>query len=433
MSTSKKINLINYLIATLPLSLILGNLAINLNIIIICVVGFIFYKKNIFFMKNKSLQFLIYSFFIYLILITAIENIPKIDAGKIYQDNILKSIFFFRFLILFLVLNRLFEDKNFNLKIFFSSCSLFSFALAIDILIQIIFGKDLFGYTITNNRPSGFFGSENIAGGYLQKFSLFFIFFFALKINSSKKNLIIFLMFLFFIFVIFLTGNRMPLIIFFLTFILYLLFEKNKIHIIILLIIVTTTFFLILKFPGANRQFTQFYNLYHSATLITKESSKLFISNTELPQIELGKGGGAQEYLFLFNAAVQNWKKNKFFGKGIKSFRINCEYKANQLCGSHPHNYILEIMIDTGLIGLSLILIFFLKSLVIYFKIYLKNFNQTSKYLSLPFFFIIFFEIFPLRSTGSFFSTNNAVILFMMVAVLINSEKIKGLGKSYKK
>ena len=243
MSTSKKINLINYLIATLPLSLILGNLAINLNIIIICVVGFIFYKKNIFFMKNKSLQFLIYSFFIYLILITAIENIPKIDAGKIYQDNILKSIFFFRFLILFLVLNRLFEDKNFNLKIFFSSCSLFSFALAIDILIQIIFGKDLFGYTITNNRPSGFFGSENIAGGYLQKFSLFFIFFFALKINSSKKNLIIFLMFLFFIFVIFLTGNRMPLIIFFLTFILYLLFEKNKIHIIILLIIVTATFF----------------------------------------------------------------------------------------------------------------------------------------------------------------------------------------------
>ena len=45
--------------------------------------------------------------------------------------------------------------------------------VGIDILIQVIFEKNILGYPITLNKPSSFFGTEHIAGGYIQKFSLF--------------------------------------------------------------------------------------------------------------------------------------------------------------------------------------------------------------------------------------------------------------------
>ena len=46
MYTDKNVKLINYLIALIPLSLILGNLIVNINIILICVVGIIICGKE---------------------------------------------------------------------------------------------------------------------------------------------------------------------------------------------------------------------------------------------------------------------------------------------------------------------------------------------------------------------------------------------------
>ena len=66
-------------------------------------------------------------------------------------------------------------------------------------------------------------------------------------------------------------------------------------------------------------------------------------------------------HILLFNSGIQQWKENKIIGNGLKSFRINCEYakfkKFNDyhFCGTHPHNYTIEIMAETGLIGVFLI------------------------------------------------------------------------------
>ena len=174
------INLINLLIALIPFSLILGNLAININIILICLSGIIIYKFEIFEINDKIYQYLIYSFFLYLILITLITNISSIInfepriAGRyfnitkeLYLENIAKSFLFLRFLILFLVVNKLIEKNSFNLKLFYISCSFFVFVVSVDIVIQAYLGKNLFGYPILFNRPTSFFGVEFIAGGYI--------------------------------------------------------------------------------------------------------------------------------------------------------------------------------------------------------------------------------------------------------------------------
>ena len=56
-------NLINLLISLIPLTLILGNLATNINIILICISGIMIYKLEIFKINLQKYQYLIYLFF----------------------------------------------------------------------------------------------------------------------------------------------------------------------------------------------------------------------------------------------------------------------------------------------------------------------------------------------------------------------------------
>ena len=179
-----KTNIINFLISFLPLSLILGNLVTNINIVLICLIGIFIYKKKIFIIKTNFYIFFIYIFFFYLIIITIINNYPVLNENELYKDHIIKSFFYLRFLILFLVVNKLAENNDFNTKMFFISCSFFSLIISVDIVVQFFLKKNIIGFPISNGRPSSFFNQENIAGGYLQKFSLFLIFLLSIKKKS---------------------------------------------------------------------------------------------------------------------------------------------------------------------------------------------------------------------------------------------------------
>ena len=55
--------------------------------------------------------------------------------------------------------------------------------------------------------------------------------------------------------------------------------------------------------------------------------------------------------------------------------------------------------------------------------------NSDNKYIFSPFFYIFLMEIFPFKSSGSFFTTNNAVIIFLTLATIValSSES----GKEY--
>ena len=429
MYTFKK-KLINYLIALIPLSIVLGNLAININVILICIIGLISYGKKIFFIEDKKYQYLIYAFFLYLIFITFVNNFPQFEEHFFYKENFFKSIFFLRFLLFFLVINKLIEEGNFNFKFFIISCSFFSFFLAADIIIQITFGKDLFGNLVTSNRPSGFFGDENIAGGYLQKFIFFFIFLSSASIKNTKIRLltIMFLFLLFFIPVT-LTGNRMPIIIYLASCMLFFIIEKKfKLVFFVIFFFVMIASYLI-KNPIINRIDIQLKVLLRdSIELITKTPSLFYEDQENKERIYAGSSG----YLLHFNSGVQVWKKNKLFGHGIKSFKLNCKYIKNQTCNNHPHNYFLEIMIDTGIVGLIIIYSIFMFGLINYLKFYFSNFHSNSKFIFLPFLFITLFEFFPLRSTGSFFTTGNSVVIFLMLVIFINSRKYNLNYKDYK-
>ena len=165
----------------------------------------------IFFYKNRSLEFIRDKKFIFLFIFSiyiGINAFIKID------DNLkTSSLFHFRYPIfavsVFFILDyfekKISNKKNYLLIIIFTIiCFLF-----LDAFIQYIFGENILGYKILNNRISSVFGSELILGSFLFKMFpiiLWLIFYLEIKIDKNKNYLIAFFS-LYFI-VIYLSGER---------------------------------------------------------------------------------------------------------------------------------------------------------------------------------------------------------------------------------
>ena len=114
-------------------------------------------------------------------------------------------------------------------------------------------------------------------------------------------------------------------------------------------------------------------------------------------------------------------------GYGLKSFRIQCwdfltkiknsifGIKANLACSTHSHNYYIELLVETGIVGITLIMAFFIIILKNSF-LYLKNYYLTKNneiYFLIPVIIIFLVEIWPLKSSGSFFTTWNATFFWL--------------------
>ena len=74
------------------------------------------------------------------------------------------------------MLRFLIEKEIIDLKLFFIFSAVASLFVCFDIFYQFLNGKDIFGYVATGRKLSGPFGDELIAGGFVQRFSLFTFF-----------------------------------------------------------------------------------------------------------------------------------------------------------------------------------------------------------------------------------------------------------------
>ena len=141
---------------------------------------------------------------------------------------------------------------------------------------------------------------------------------------------------------------------------------------------------------------------------------------------------------------MDTWKLNKIFGGGIKSFRTDCHKlkqfdanleedissnvpsdKKNRLCSNHPHNYYLEILTDTGIMGLVIISIIGLLFIIFIFK-NLKFINQINfrNFILLSAIISLILETLPFRSSGSLFTTNNATYIILIGSIIVSYKKL---------
>ena len=106
----EKNRVFNILLFLFPVSFLLGNLLINLEIFLFILFGLFFYGFKIFDIKTKSLL-LLTSFFILLFFSTTITNL-----NEYRDDSLIKSILFFRYFICLLIVRYAVKDGSLNLK-----------------------------------------------------------------------------------------------------------------------------------------------------------------------------------------------------------------------------------------------------------------------------------------------------------------------------
>ena len=520
--------LINSFFALFPISFIFGNIFVELNLIIFCLLGIFYLKPKISEIKlNFSLK-IILLFFIIIIISTSISFVKSLYIGdyeEVHLVRLIKSILLFRFFLLLTIIYFLNKYTFLNFKYFFLSAAFFTTIISLDIIFQYIFGFNTIGWKNQGSHNPGFFGNELIAGNFIQRFSYFSILFVAFAFKNKNTSNYFFITIIISILGIGIlsSGNRMPLILFLLGLFLIFLFDVKLKKIITLSFI--TLFILLISIISSNERMEKNYFSYYqtSKTILmsalpntlqkkirnvytTEEQFVEELLPAELENITLDTKGGYWEttekgtvwkklthapyfqtlHERLFLTAIDTWKLNKLFGNGIKSFRLDCQklattppalteekrakikllyeegklnearhllkkvlekqigapgtsetvmaetfvrFKKNRLCSSHPHNYYLEILTETGVIGLASAL-----SIVILFLAFLfKNFRfikgiTLEQNILLASIISLILEIFPLRTTGSIFTANNATFIILIGSILLCYEKISKIN-----
>ena len=404
--------IINLLLSLLPISFIAGDLVINFNITLIILGSLLFWRKEFFkidvFFIDKLLIFLF--FFSILTSLINYNNFSSSDP-LIAKENFFKSIAYLRYLLFYFSIRLIIEKNYFNVKSFFISSGICIIFVSLDLVLQFYSGKDIFGFPKSQLKHSGPFGDELIAGSYLQRFCLFLFFLFPFFKNYfNKKNLIFFLLLLFSLlfFSVVIAGNRMSVVLFIMLFIFLFLIEKDLRKFLIITIPFVFIFFLFLyNFSPYVKDITN-----HFLTL----SFQIIFSLDEI--YDNSNLNFSNMYLKEFYLGYMTWKDNIIIGGGINSFYLNCKINYG-ICTSHPHNYYLEILSELGIVGMFIISVIFIKLLNLFFKIK-NNFYLNSEDNAITAFALLFFiEIFPLKTTGSFFTTGNATYIFLLMAVIV--------------
>lgn len=390
-------HLLDFSILISPIFYILGPSFVNF-LTLLCSVFFIILAKreNKFFLFKEKFILIILTFYFYIL----INSFFATD----FLSSLKTSFFFLRFIFFFACIY-FFAFQRISLEKIFKFWILIIFLTKADILFQFFFGKDILGYHNDGDRFAGFFGDELIAGSYLQKFCIILMSYFLYNFFKDKNK--IFKLILFITtstIIILITGERMVFLLFCFSLILILIFlKKYKI------LFITVFFGLIILINFNSSHVQNRYGDFKNIILNFEDSS----------------------YGKLYSSGYRLWKKNPLNGVGVKNFRVDCNLELNDtrpenghpLCSTHPHNLYLELMSETGLLGLLLFIAF---NLLIFLKSFKFLFiqNHTDKieyYLFICSFSLYIAYIWPLSSNGSFFTTWNGSQYWLILGLLFNS------------
>jgi len=451
-----------FLFSFLPISLIWGNSAINVNILIIDLFFLLTCcrQKQWSWIRNKYFYFFIF-IWIYLVINSILsENVAEsffdtIRKEIVYpkNDSIIRSVGFIRFIIfLFAVQYFFFNSKKIFNQIFLY-WSVIIFVVLIDVVFERIFSFNLLGFkSPSQTRIVSFFKDELVVGGFMLGFSfLISSFLFNLTKNDTIKKIFPSIFFCLTILCIYLSGERSnfikALIIFPIILLLiddtYFYIKKKYIFLFIIIgfILVTlisknTYVAQIQSYKKIIRSVDRYDESWKKCALMeridmekcyvdTKQthSLKAFLSNPTYYE----KLGHLRHFAH-YEVAWQIIKDYPIFGVGNLKFRHICHnikyydtriLYTKERCSNHPHQVHFEILSEQGIIGYLIIIFAIFNVLFNSLKVYRK----TGDLIHLSSILFVLTSFIPLLPTGSFFSTFNGSIFwinFSLVHAFLN-------------
>lgn len=413
LNKSKKLSdFCNYLVLLFPISLVFSNLISEL---ILGILIFNFLMKNSSISKLKSyINFFVKLFFIFffILIISSLlsENIAL---------SIKKSISYLRFILFSFAICWILDNQKKLLINLLKIFILIIFFLQLGGLFELITYNNLnFEGTnkyFENQKISSFFGDEEILGSYLSR--LFPIILILLITNISKFN------------------KKFKIFIFFILFftIVTVYFSGERLSFFFILIIASSSIFLIrINFKNISILFSMF--LFFTFITLSFEEQRKRIFDYTLSQMK-----SENKIIFYssdhhahFTTAYNIFLDNKILGAGPNTFRKNCnldKYKSSEIaCSTHPHNYFIQLLSETGIVGAIIPTFSFLY--LLYLFTYLNIFKKInkSKYRNdkiILSYFLIFFIIclMPLTPNGNFFNNWTNMIMFFGFGIYLHYSK----------
>jgi O-antigen ligase len=341
--------------------------------------------------------------------------------SSILSDNIFislrNSLFYVRIGVFALLISYLIEQNKKILNYFYYAFLVTFSSLVIDGYFQFFQGVNLFGFKIGENyRVSSFFGEELILGSYLARL---YPLFFAIFVVRSNKSLweIIFVSILFILIdvLIFFSGERASFILFNLSTIFVIIFITNykwlRVGVFIISLFVIT--------------------------ILLINDEKLYDRYIVSPKRSLGLDSSTSERYFfspghdsLIRTSWKMFLDKPILGQGPKLYRIK-SYDPKYQTGisphhPHPHNFYIQLLAETGIIGFSFLAGLFcyfiyltVKHIFVYF-IYKKKWLSDYQVCLLSGLLI---TIWPLTTNGSIFT--NHLMLFYSLQIGFFKKNIK--------
>jgi O-antigen ligase len=427
MQNNKFINFFSVVIYFFPLSIIIGNFYSNF-IVSISSISFFIYSII---KKKENFNDTFFKFFLIFWILIVVRSLFTSEILFSFKS----SFFFIRFAFFCLLIKFLIINNKYFLKNFFKINVILLIFISIDALVQFSFGKNLFGVVssqIENNRISGVFGKELILGSFITK-----VVFILFAINSVKRNNYYnFFLIIFFYLIVFITGERATFFLYTIAIIYSFVFLKDKKMYLYFLIaaLIFLTAIIINKDSVKKRMILSTYNQLYSEKTINNTQKKIFLFSE-----------GHQ--ILIFNS-LNMFYQNPIIGIGTNLYRFECgnekyfisgKYYPNfgsqkdliHHCNTHPHNYYVQLLSETGIMGAFFIFFalakfthYSIKSLYAQIKVKLYI-NQYNVFISSA----IIINLWPFVTTGNFFGSSAANLFWLPVGFFLaafeNSKKIQ--------
>ncbi len=298
------------------------------------------------------------------------------------------------------------------------------------------FGKDIFGYKPElefYGRLSGPF-KDLIPGAYVSKFSLIGLVFIILHFKNIKIQMILSVTYLTLSgFVTYISGERMAFATFILGLsLLVIFFNKRRLTFLVSMVFIILSIFLINKIhPIYNDYKIIESSPYHLGLKIekiytcdnNKECKKII--NVQPSFIKVLQNFDDSAYGQIYSLAMQMWKDHPYQGIGLNNFTYLCNndqrYKnliQNYNCVTHPHNFYLQWLVETGIFGFFLFLLY----VYLIFNFVYKNISSSIGIIAIATLAILFW---PLMSTGSLLKNWMGVSTFFIIGICLSLVRIK--------
>ena len=365
---------------------------------------FIFFQRKIF-----ELKWVLYFFLFYGILILS-------AVFSNYSFYSLKySLTYLRFLIFVLSIYYLLEIKVLTVNNFYLCLAVLIIILSIDGLLQFIFGVNIFGWSSPiPYRITGFFHDKAVLGGFVMKLLPLFIFLHFVSDRFHLKNYFFITTLFFILLVITISGDRSAfyMLLGFIVLTSIVFFNKKNFLISITLICIIFLFIFNNNILKNRLLFMTYDGFFTDLNLYNHLNIKNKINPTQKKIINL-KYYISDDHHHHALSAIAIFKEHPFLGSGPNTFRILCQDKRffikENSCSTHPHNFYLQLLAETGIMGFLILFTLFLKILYFFFKKWRTFYFEKENYFILINSLILLFPILP---NGNFFNNWLAITNF---------------------